>query len=378
MTDKELLHTIGDIDESFIAEAAPVRKKKPAWTGWAAVACLVLVAGLLAFSLPRDTPRPDGRYKYTLTQQEVAAAVLRWEDQTLSERYTSMIFADTEYKTRGLALDASLLGNELGACDAWGQDHYTGQTHHQEFAAYEISGIQYEKLIAVCMEDKYYVFMRDGYAPPATLGGLLEAYNLEEYLPLTHFSYGEAHYILEEDAEIWRILAECADAPVMEDDFRVNGDYVSFTATSEALGIYKRVLYITADGFVKTNALDYGYVYFIGEDAAERIIDYCLANAAETEMEPYTNFLVGTITEIGDGYILVSDAVLCWDEADGIEYKVLSTDPLFSRWFQYYNLQMGDVVYIQYRGDMGAGNVIPGAYSISKAVISGGDILIHE
>lgn len=382
MSNKDLLHTMGDIDDRFIEEAAPVAKKKHTWRRWtaAAAACLVLVAGLLVWPLLKGDPSSqNGRYKYTVAQREAAALVLRWEDRTVSERYLEMSFGENKYCTRGLAIDASRLGSELGTCDAWGFDFYTDQTYHQDFAVYAINGIQDEKLVAVRMEDNYYVFRQDAYAPPSTLGGLLEVYNLAENLPFTRFSYDDAYYALEEDTAIWQILAECADAPVVEDaDFRASDPHISFTATSEVLGIYKRVFYVTADGYVKTNALDYGYTYFIGEDAAGRIIEYALANATETEMEPYTNFVAGTITEIGDGYILVSDAVLCWDEADGVEYKVLTTDPVFSRWFKYYNFRVGDVVYIQYRGEMGEGNVIAGAYTINEAILRDGHVLVHE
>lgn len=380
MSNKDLMHAMGEIDDRFIEEAAPVVKKRHTWHRWAAAAaaCLVLVAGLLALPLLRNSQGGD-RYKYTVTQREAAALVLRWEDRTLVERYLEMDFNGVSYNTRGLAIAPSLLGEALGACDAMGFDHYSDQIYHQEFTVYEITGIQDEKLVAVCMEGNYYVFRQDVYAPPATLGELLETYNLAENLPLTRFSYDDKYYLLGDDEAIWQILTECADAPVVEDDdFRVSGKYISFTATSESLGIYKRVFYVTADGYVKTNALDYGYTYFIGEEAAGRIIDYARANATETEMEPYTNFIAGTITEIGDGYILVSDAVLCWKEADGIEYKVLTTDPVFSRWFKYRDFQVGDMVYMDYRGTVEEGNVIAGAYFITDAILRDGHVLVQE
>lgn len=380
MENKELLHAMGEIEDRFVEEAAPVVKKKHTWPRWAAMAaCLVLVVGLLAWPLLQGKPTPhNGRYQYTVTQQEAVTPVLRWEDRTLGERYLEMRLGDIRYCTRSLAIDASYLGEELGTCDAWGYDHYSEQTYHQSFAVYAIQGIQNERLVAVRMEDHYYVFRQDAYAPPATLGELLESYDLANHLSLNRFSKDDGYYALEGDAAIWQILAQCADAPVVEtDDFRVTGPYLSFTATSEALGCYKRELYITEDGYLKTNLLDYGYVYYIGQEAAGQIIGYALANATETDMEPYTNFVAGTITEMGDGYILVNDAVLCWNEADGIEYKVLTQDPVFSRWFRYYDLQVGDVVYIQYRGEMAEGNLISGAYTICEAILQDGHVLVQ-
>lgn len=379
MNEKNLLHAIGQIDERFIEEAAPATGKKHGWYRWAAAAaCLVLVAGLLALPLLQGTTI-NGRYKYTAFQQSEGALVLRWEDMTLSERYTGMTHDGQKYRTRGLAVGEGLLSEKIGTCEAEGYDVYTSKLYRQSFDVYEIAGIRDEALVAVAMEEKFYVFLLDDAEAPATLGQLLETYNLAENLPLTRFSLDEQYYCLEDDDAIWQILAECGDATVVSDDkFHVNGKYISFTATSEALGIYKRVVYVTADGYVKTNALDYGYVYFVGQEAAGRIMDYALSNATETEMEPYANFVAGTITEIGDGYILVSDAALCWNEADGIEFKILTDEPQFSRWLKYYDFRVGDVVYIQYRGEVGEGNVITGAYSITEAILRNGDVLVAE
>lgn len=379
MNEKNLLHAIGQIDERFIEEAAPSAGKKHGWYRWAAAAaCLVLVIGLLALPLLQGTTT-NGRYKYTAFQQSEGTLVLRWEDMTLSERYTGMTHDGQKYRTRGLAVGEGLLGEKIGTCEAEGYDVYTDKLHSQSFDVYEIAGIRDKALVAVAMEEEFYVFLRDDAEAPANLSQLLEIYNLAENLPLTRFSYDDQYYCLENDDAIWQILSECADAPAVSDEnFHANGDYLSFTATSEVLGIYKRVVYVTADGYLKTNALDYGYVYFIGQEAAGRIMDYALASATETEPEPYTNFVAGTITEIGDGYILVNDAALCWSEADGIEFKILTDDPRFSRWLKYYDFRVGDVVYIQYRGKVGEGNVISGAYSISEAILRNGDVLVAE
>lgn len=378
MTDRELLNTIGDVDDRFIAEAAPAVRKRNVWIRFVAAACLIFVVGLLALPM-LQAGKNDGRYKYTAFQQSEAALVLHWEDMTLSERYTGMTLNGQKYRTRGLAVGEELLGEMIGTCKAEGYDVYTNKTYWEEFSVYEIADIRDQKLVAVAMESKYYVFLVDDFAPPATFGQLMETYNLAENLALTRFSLDERYYSLENDDAIWQILVECADAPVVEDDdFRVSGKYISFTATSEALGVYKRVFYVTEDGYVKTNALDYGYVYFIGTEAAGRIMEYVLSNATETEAEPYANFVAGIITEIGDGYILVNDAILCWSEADGKEFRILADNPEFARWLKYYNFQVGDVVYIQYRGQVGEGNVITGAYSISEAILSNGDVLVAE
>lgn len=385
---KQLLDALGEMDDRFIAEAAPASKKKHPWYRWAAAAaaCLALVAAALALPLGQENPTEsaaNGRYKYTTLRQNEAALVLRWEDKTLSERYTWMEFGGKQYNIRN-SIDESLLGDCLGTCQASGFDDYTDQVYSETFEVYAINGQQADLFVALKLGENYYVYFVDEFEKPATLGQLLAETNLQEALPLSRFSdYTEGKegcYLLSSDAEIWAILAGCADAPLVEDlNFRTDHrEMISFTATSEPLGVYKHVLYITADGYLWSNVFNVAIQYQIGEEAASRIIAYAQENCAETEFEPYTNSVAGTITEIGDGYLLIDDAVLCWNEADGIVFKVLTDAPTFARWLKYYNFQVGDVVFIEYRGAVEAGNVISGAYSISEAILADGHILVPE
>ena len=108
------------------------------------------------------------------------------------------------------------------------------------------------------------------------------------------------------------------------------GQRVSFTATSEKLGIYKKGVSISAGGYLDTNIAEYGYVFYIGEEAAQAIIDYVLENSTEAEPEPYDYRLTGTVTEICDGYFLLDDSVLA--AGKGMTFRVPTEDLLISRW----------------------------------------------
>lgn len=382
MSDKELLRAMGEIDDSFIEEATPAGQKKRVWYRWtaAAAACLVLVAGLLAWPLLTGS---QGRYKDFTIQNGELDIVLRWEDMTLSERFTQMTMDQREYRSRGLSVEKTLLGEKMGDCQATGFDVYTDQTYHQTFEVYAIAGVEGREVVAVAMDENFYVFLEDTKEAPATLGQLLDTYQMEETVSLLRFTdhskRNNNHFALESDDEIWKILNECADAPLVEDSqFQVSGDYLSFTVMSDALGIYKKVLYVTMDGYLKTNALEYGYVYHIGKEAAARIMGYARTYGQEVEEEPYYHFVAGTVTQVEEDYILVSDAVLCRNPEDGITYKILTTDPQFSRWMNYYDLQVGALVYIEYRGEMTQDNVIPDAFSIRNAIVGDYTILIPE
>ena len=192
----------------------------------------------------------------------------------------------------------------------------------------------------------------------------------------------KGHYSLEDDKYIWQILASCRDAAFVEDDPGNPGmkNYISFTATSEALGVYKRVFYVSADGYIRTNIFEWAYTFDIGKDAAGRIISHSVESGTETEPEPYMYSLTGTLTEIGDGYILVDDSVLCVDQKDGMVFKIFTEDLRISRHIDTGKIKAGDVVMVSFTGDIDveAGNIVNGACDIAGAVISDGDVFVEE
>ena len=212
--------------------------------------------------------------------------------------------------------------------------------------------------------------------------------NLSETLPLSKFSVNEGYkekgdYQISDDAYIWQILSECRDAEAYSGADKWNrGDrnYLSFTATSEALGVYKKVFYITEDGYVATNVFNYQFVYFIGEDKANSIITYAKNNSTEVEPEQYEYTIAGTITEIGDGYILIDDTVLCKDKNDGMVFKILTEDLQIRRYVECGNYKVGDTVAVKFQTEivLGENNTVSGAISMYKGKVTDGGMAVPE
>ena len=122
------------------------------------------------------------------------------------------------------------------------------------------------------------------------------------------------------------------------------------------------------------------YIFRIGQEAADQIISYAVKNGTESEMEPYNASLAGTLTGVGDDYILVDDTVLCSDGNDGMTFKVYLNDLRISRWIDFGGISVGDIVVVHFTGniDTDAGNVVEGAFSLSKGTISGGGVSVPE
>lgn len=397
MTDEKLYEVLSDIDERHIKEAKQYRRSpKPLWHKWGAIAAcfaVMLAAGVFMMRDNNTVQFSVGgiarEYRDVSVSNEEIDIVWPWEYQTMSERFSIVTYNGYEYgiKTMNLTISPSLIGDKLGTCEAFGYDSYTEKEHQETFAVWEIEGISAELMIAVEMDGQFYAFKYDEFAPPAALGDVLEGYSLSQTLSLTRFGVYNAgresgYYSISDDEYIWQLLAKCSDAKFVEDDVwsRSSKDYISFTATSEALGVYKRAFYVSADGYVSTNIFDWGYTFHIGEDTAKEIISYAKEHATEAEREPYTYSLAGTLTEIGDEYILVDDSILCTDQDDGMVFKVPTSDLRISRYIDCEQVSVGDIVVVDFLGsvDTEDENRVSRAVSMSKGSIHNGEISVPE
>lgn len=392
---------IGEIDDRYIAEAAPAvpQKRKPVWIKWGAIAaCLVLAAaaGARLLHSSQTSCEPPAvnngglaqRYGNSCIMGSEEAMVVPWEYKTLAEQYTILRLDGREYVSKGMVIDSSLVGESIGVYRIEGYDTDTEKTYQMQTEVFENSGISAEHVVAVRLGEECYTFTSIDYAPPAVFGELLDEYNLAGVLTFDRFYMYDGdtetgYYSLSDDSCIWKILNDCSEAVFLQEDdawdpSERNG--IRFTATSTSLGVYKRVFDVTADGYIHTNIFDYGYLFRIGEEAAEKIISYAKENGTETIPEPYTNMLAGTITDISDGFVWIDDSVLCREPSDGMIFKVPLDDLRISRCIELKGIGVGDLVVVSFTGtiDTENGNLVTGAYSLDEGMLSDGNVSVPE
>ena len=99
----------------------------------------------------------------------------------------------------------------------------------------------------------------------------------------------------------------------------------------------------------------------------------------KTESEPYNYTLAGTLTEIGDGYLLVDDTVLCDNQSDAKVWIVLTDDLRLRRCYEVGNIKLGDVVVITYRAPVSEGSdTITDAFDMQKGILIENEVAIPE
>lgn len=398
MKTPRIINSVGHIDDDLITAATENKKKSKfsPWLKWGSIAAcfaVIVIAGaaflpsLLKGKEPQGT---DGRYKDIYIHTSESAIIWPWEYRTTFEKYTSLMMNDVEYNSKMNSVSESLVGDKIGTYTVTGYDETTDKKYTADAEVYHLLNVTANQFVAVKIEDDYCVFKNNEYNPPNTLGKLFEQVELSKVVKLNRFSENDStpdskHYLLNDDEYIWEVLSECKEAPFVENQNWYAGDrsYLSFTITSEVLGVYKVAMYVTEDGYLWTNAFSWQYLFDIGEDAAGKIIAYAKENSAETDYESYQNAIVGTITEITDEHILVEDSVLCKNPEDGITYRVLLNDLRISRYVEHGIIEVGNNVQITYEGEIYPSNAyyantINSAVSASKVIISEGDVLIPE
>ena len=384
-------NVVGHIDDDLITAAAECKKKTKhsPWLKWGSIAAcfafLVIAGTAILPSLFGGDGGTTNKYKDFIQAGE-SAIIWPWEYQTVYEKYTELKFDGIEYLGRGREVSASHVGEIIGNHTVVGYDEInSGKKYTKEFEVYKLKDAAQSQFVAVKMEGKYYVFKNDKYAPPSTLGELFDLVDLPKVIELNEFSENgdgpnKTHYVLNNDDYVWEVLAGCKNADFVEDDkWTVHKrEHLSFTVTSETLGVYRVAMYVTADGYLWTNAFSYQYLFNIGEDAAGKIIKYAKENSAEAEYKPYQNRIVGKVVEVTDEYIVIDDTVLCNNTSDGTTYKVLLNDLRISRYVDHEIIKVGSTVQITFEGEIDEANIIDSAVSASNVKISGGDVLIPE
>ena len=266
MKTPRISEAIGNLPEDLVNGAVTYKRtsKKKSFIKWGSIAACFMVMVMAAALIvpmflggdPISIGGIDRDYKGVISGSE-GDIEFPWEYKLTYEKYYTVKYNGNDYRTRARAINESLLGEILGTCTAQGVDSYTDKTYTETFNVRKINGVSEEKMIAVGMDNEYYVYFNDEVKCPATFGELLDAYNLSETLPLVKFSVNEGYkekgyYQITDDEYIWQVLSECRNAEFYaENDKWSRGDrnYLSFTATSEELGVYKKVFYITEDGY---------------------------------------------------------------------------------------------------------------------------------
>ena len=385
-----IAHAVGLIGDDLIAEAADrrtnekPRRSKAHLIRWAAAAaCLAVVAAVAAAAVLRPGQAPaagsDGRYRQVTVHASETAIVWPWAYRTAAERYRVLTVDGVRYEGTVRAVSDTLVGDLIGTYTLSGSDGIDGKTYTVDAPVYRLSHVGQSRAVAVRLDGGCYVFTAADHAPPATLGELWAEVDLPSAIALESFSADGRTFAPGDVDRIWSILSGCRNAPFVGDD-RPTADesLIAFTVSAEELGAERVALSVTANGYLRTNVFAWDYRFLIGTDAAKQIAEVAKENAAEIPAKPRERTVVGTVTAVTAQEILLDDAVLCKDPADGITYRIRLDDLRIARYAAGGYVAVGDTVQIAYTGTADDEHTVTGAYALDHVQLIDGDVWIPE
>lgn len=412
MNTDDIIDALNEVDDTSIQNAREPKKKGKRKALWisvgAAAACLAVVLllprishliqhGALCDCIPgyQITPTPAVAASYReyksfgLVTRDSMIGFGR-DCQTIAKQFPFVTYNDTEYFLRknyydeDMKVSASLIGEKLTDYTAEVCDYETGVTHSIECTLYAIAGVDPARFLAVQYTgeknaDDYYVFHQNEFNPPATLGEFISSLNLTETLPLTKFIHSTYDYStrernsetyglsLADSKVVWDMISEYASIGTSTgEDHEYQNNRIGFTVTSEALGLYNRSFSLTADGYLTTNIDDYGYDFYLGENAVTEIREYILAHKIEAPKDSIES-IYGVVTEIGEDYLKIDDTILMKNPEHGLTFTVYAHDnTTIKSYIMSGQLEVGDHIKILHRGlSSGEPTVIRTAFSLN-------------
>lgn len=284
------------------------------------------------------------------------------ETKIFSEKYGTVTLNGTTYSARGEYAKEELIGEEIGVVTL----------PDGSFPAYAVKGIAPGRTIAVKAEEEFYLYANDPEVAPDTFGELWEAYGFDRTLSFSRIAVksgtaGTREAALQNVAECVALLKGFGNAALCRET-GLPADGVSFIVSSEAIGIYKREIVVSANGTLSVDLFGTRFVYEIGKDKAAEAIDYVSGHSVSVSAEPYEFKAWGEITEIGEGYFVINDGPFCVYGYEALAFRVSVGNSAFARYVAAGDLKAGDKIAVVFRGYIDAenGNLIADGRKILK------------
>ena len=256
---------------------------------FASFLCLLVVT--LAAGIPKLLIRPPVVPSVFPTQSSQESSEeedsWHWNQLGISEQYPEVSLGGEMFISRVHKISIEQIGTLLSTVEMVQTDEKK-RKHKINAELYEIKKISTRCAIAVHYEgyDGFYVFVNPSYQPN-TLGDLIEDLNLKEtmtfgnvyYSGLRDGDYVQIEYLLENLPEIvWDMLLSTPEMPLSQDR-EYGEEWLAISINLSDFGYENIALSITKDGYLQTNLLETGKIFYIGEEKAEAFAKYIYQHA---------------------------------------------------------------------------------------------------
>lgn len=291
MKTEEFSKALGNINDHYLEEALAYRPRRwPRPLICAAAACLCLVIGFSIWHKSRHSwPVKYVEYPMETNMAEIAI-IPHWEDEPVYAQYSSAEYAGRTYTAHAAIVPVERLGASLGTVTAIGWDHYAEEADAEkrtEATVYAIDQISEACAIAIRYpgSEECYAMVNSWYRP-VTLGQFISDLNLQEEVSFgtVYYSYwtsgGKHSSVQFEDVDserIWSLLLSATEAENVYDDLQNTPKRILGISVDLPLLGYENIsLSVLEGGYIDTNILDTGKMFYVGEENTQVFVDYVL------------------------------------------------------------------------------------------------------
>lgn len=213
--------------------------------------------------------------------------------------YSSTIYNNNTYSTTYYTIDKAKIESKLGTSDFESSILQTNDLYPlKDVEIYKISNVSANAFIAAMITDEsgesaYFVFRNDDYRPK-TLSDLINDFNLKEnlqfntlaeYNPVSESGISNTtYYTLKQNPPLWDLLMSKTNAKfILSEDIsdKSQSDFMQLMTISVDMpigNIINCAMGVTQNGYLFTNITQYGSYFYIGEENAQKFVDYILEN----------------------------------------------------------------------------------------------------
>ena len=212
----------------------------------------------------------------------------KWDDRSLPTRFLELKLDGITYSTRNHSIDDGHISNILGTVTMEGHDVYEDKIHSTIAEVFSIRGISSNCAVAVKFNgyDSYYTYTNRDYSP-TTLGELVDALDLNNTISFGTLSLEDDRtFVTDYDRSIIsELLNKYRDCATLF-DYDGHRKLFSVSTSVDMLGISNKSFAVTEDGYIKTNIMEQGYAFYIGEDRSREIADRLGIDNIERDTTP--------------------------------------------------------------------------------------------
>lgn len=300
MNKEKIFHAIGNISEEKIDAAYEFRQKKTfrysaMKLGSVAAALLVVLGGgiwgwnqIKKISLNKSENR------------EEIVEVKKWEEKSLAEQYTKVIYDGVTYTYTGNVAEKQNIGDCFGECTAQGVDE-AHNVHETTCKIYEIKNISDICAIAAEFNSNFYIYINYNYQPQS-LNDFITDLNMENSLKILNCTIQEVlgeqeHYIYADNTVVLTVLLKEGNTSNIGDEYwdiieRSSEQYrliADIAVSLHAVGVENVTISLDSLGYISSNIMGTAKAFYIGEEKILDTIEVLRKNGIKTEKNLFEN-----------------------------------------------------------------------------------------